>query len=68
MTRRPDPVQRVSRAYFEAEFGPLDSPEHLAEVAPTVEKTPAFLVWPQLLDDEPPPLKLRPVDPPPEAA
>lgn len=47
------PVQRVSRAYFEAEFGPIDSTEHTAEIGPTVEKTPAFLVWPELLLDDP---------------
>lgn len=60
-----DDVQRVSRAYFEAEFGPLDSTEHHAEIAPRRELTPAFLV----LDTEPDvPLTLRPTEPPPEAA
>lgn len=47
----PEPVQRVSRAYFKAEFGPLDSHDHAERIAPAVEKTPAFMVWPQLLDD-----------------
>ncbi len=65
-----EPVQRVSREYFKAEFGPI---EHRAEIGPVREGTPAFLVFPDLLGDEfddapPPDLKLRPVDPPPEAA
>lgn len=63
-----DRVQRMSLAYYEAEFGPLDSTEHAPELGPRVELTPAFLAFPQLLDDAPPPLRLRPVDPPPEAA
>lgn len=65
---RHEPVRLLSLAYYEAEFGPIDSQEHTSAIGPTVERTPAFLVWPQLLDDEPPPIKLRPVDPPPEAA
>lgn len=48
--QQPPAVHRVPRAYFEAEFGPIDSHEHTAEIAPTVQKTPAFLVWPELLD------------------
>lgn len=55
-------VQLVSRAYFEAEFGPV---EHRAEIGPVRESTPAFLV-PR--DERIPDLKLRPIDPPPEAA
>lgn len=47
----PEPVQRIPRAYYEAEFGPLDSHDHAESIAPAVEKTPAFMVWPQLLDD-----------------
>lgn len=50
---KPTPrVQFVPRAYFEAEFGPLDSHGHAEDIAPTVDKTPAFLAWPQLLDDD----------------
>ena len=44
-------VQRVARDYYEAEFGPLDSHEHAENIAPPVEKTPAFLAWPELLDE-----------------
>lgn len=47
------PVQRVPIAYFEAEFGPINGREHSEEIAPRVQKTPAFLVWPELLDDQP---------------
>jgi hypothetical protein len=62
----------MSRAYYEAEFGPLDGTEHTPVLGPRVEGAPAFLVFPDLLGDEfddapPPALKLRPVDPPPEA-
>lgn len=46
-----EPVQRVSRHYFEAEFGPIDSPEHTAEIGPRVETTPAFMV-PGLVPDD----------------
>ncbi|MFJ2307670.1 hypothetical protein [Streptomyces sp. NPDC087787] len=45
-------VQRMSRAYFDAEFG-WHAREHVSEIAPVVrEKTPAFLVWPELLISE----------------
>lgn len=64
-----DPVQFIPRAYFEAEFGPLDSREHTADIGPRRAQTPAFLAFPELFDDGPEvPLRLRPVDPPPEAA
>ncbi len=59
------PVQRMSRAYFEAEFGPIEGREHEETMAPAVRKTPAFLVFDDGADV---PLKLRPVPPPPEAA
>lgn len=59
------PVQRMSRAYFEAEFGPIDGREHEAEMAPVRPLTPAFLAF----DDGPDvSLRLRPLDPPPDAA
>lgn len=59
------PVQRMPRAYFEAEFGPLDSTEHQAEIAPVRPLTPAFLAFDDGADV---PLKMRPVPPPPDAA
>lgn len=65
-------IQRVSREYFEAEFGPIDGPrEHTAHIAPQAPgKTPAFMVWPHLAFDDGAdvPLNLRPFDPGPEAA
>lgn len=58
-----DNVTRLPRAYFEAEFGPVDHTETIGHRADT---TPAFLIPPA--PDAPPALKLRPVPPPPEAA
>ena len=48
----PQPVRIMPRAYFEAEFGSLDSRDHEAVLSPTRVKTPAFLVWPGTLDGE----------------
>jgi hypothetical protein len=60
-------VRRMSRATFEAEFG--HGQEHEAVIARLVPKTPACLVQLERFDDGPEvALKLRPTDPPPEAA
>ena len=63
------PVQRMRRAYFEAEFGPIRDHEHESEIMSLREGTPAFLVWPQLcLEDDVsgdvcPPIPLSLADP-----
>lgn len=44
-------IQRIPRAYFEAEFGPVAAAEHEAVIGRIRTKTPAFLVWPEELFD-----------------